>query len=98
LKILLEEEKRTREVMKIQMAKKEEDCENLGEEVISLRVEVDNLNKNLKSYQVLEDIFSCQRSPFDKTCLGYIGEASCKEDEMQIPARALKREEAPHNQ
>jgi hypothetical protein len=29
--------------------KKEEDCENLGEEVVSLRVEVDKLNKNLKS-------------------------------------------------
>jgi hypothetical protein len=42
--------------MKIQMIKKEEYCEKLEEEVVTLRVEVDKLNKNLKSSQVLEDI------------------------------------------
>jgi hypothetical protein len=35
----------------------------------------------LKSSQVLEDILIFQRSPFNKASLGYIGEASCKEDE-----------------
>jgi hypothetical protein len=44
-----------------------------------LKVEVDKLNKNLKITQVLEDILICQRSPFDKTSFGYIGEPSCKE-------------------
>jgi hypothetical protein len=70
LKIQLEEAKRIEEVMKIQMMKKEEDCEKLEEEVILLRVEVDKLNKKLKKSSVL-----------DKTCFGYIGEASCKENE-----------------
>ena len=62
------------EVMKIQIIKKEEECENLEEEVVALKVEVKNLNKNLKSSQVLEDILNCQRSPFDKSNIGYIGE------------------------
>jgi hypothetical protein len=79
LKTQLEEAKRMKEVMNIQMMKKEEDCEKIEEEVVTLRVEVVKLNKNLKSSQVLEDILRCQRSPFNKTCLGYIGEASCKE-------------------
>jgi hypothetical protein len=56
--------------MKIQMTKKEEYCENLEEEVISLRVEVEKLNKKLKKFSVL-----------DKTNFGYIGDASCKENE-----------------
>jgi len=62
------------------MMKKEEDCENLGEEVVSLRVEVEKLNKNLKSSQVLEDILRYQRLLFNKVGLGYIDEASSKED------------------
>jgi hypothetical protein len=43
------------------MTKKENECENLEEEVVSLRVEVNNLNKNLKSSQVLENIPNSQR-------------------------------------
>jgi hypothetical protein len=78
LKTQLEEEKRMEEVMKIHMMKKEEYCEKLEEEVISLRVEVDKLKKNLKSSQVLENIISCQRSPFNKTGLGYTVEETCK--------------------
>jgi hypothetical protein len=66
--------------MKIQMMKKEEYCEKLEEEVVTLRVEADKLNKKLKSYKVIEDIISCQRSPFNKPGLGYTGEASCKEN------------------
>jgi hypothetical protein len=76
--------------MKIQMMKKEEDCENLEEEVVSLRVEVDKLNKNLKSSQVLEDILSYQRSPFNKSGLGYIGETSCKEDGNANPSKSIE--------
>jgi hypothetical protein len=74
----LEEPKRTKEVMNIQMMKKEEDCEKLEEEVISLKVEFDKLKKNLKISQVLEDILNFQGSPFHKASFGYIGEASCK--------------------
>jgi hypothetical protein len=45
-----------------------------------LRVEVVKLNEHMKSPQALKDVFSYQRSSFDKTGLGYIDEASCKED------------------
>jgi hypothetical protein len=40
LKTQLEEAKRKEEVMKIQMMKKEEDCEKLEEEVVTLRIKV----------------------------------------------------------
>jgi hypothetical protein len=60
------------------MMKKEDDCEKLEEEVVSLRVEVGKINKNSKRSQVLEDILKFQRSPFNKSGLGYIGETSYK--------------------
>jgi hypothetical protein len=87
LKTQLEEAKRIEEVMKIQMMKKEEDSEKLEEEVVSLRVEVDNINKNLKRSQVLEGF---QRSPLDKEGFGYIGEASCKEDANSNPNKSVE--------
>jgi hypothetical protein len=44
----------------------------------------------LKNSQVLEDILSCQRSHFNKESLGYIGEASCKEDENTNPNKSIE--------
>jgi hypothetical protein len=41
LKIQLEEAKRIEEVMKSQIMKKEEEVENLEEEVVTLRVKID---------------------------------------------------------
>jgi hypothetical protein len=46
LKTQLEEAKRKEELMKIQMIKKEEECEKLEEEVVTLRVKVVKLSKN----------------------------------------------------
>jgi hypothetical protein len=46
LKIQLEEAKRTEEVMKSQMMKKEEEVEKLEEEVVTLRAKIVKLNKN----------------------------------------------------
>jgi hypothetical protein len=48
LKIQLEEAKRTKEIMKSHIIKKEEDVENLVEEVVTLRVKVIKLNKNIE--------------------------------------------------
>jgi hypothetical protein len=48
LKIQLEEAKRTKEVMKSQIMKKEEEVEKLEEEVVTLRVKVIKLNKNIE--------------------------------------------------
>jgi chromosome segregation ATPase len=48
LKIQLEEEKRTKEVMMSQIMKKEEEVEKLEEEFVTLRVKVIKLNKNVE--------------------------------------------------
>jgi chromosome segregation ATPase len=48
LKIQLEEAKRMKEVMKIQIMKKEEEVEKLEEEVVTLRVKIVKLNKNVE--------------------------------------------------
>jgi chromosome segregation ATPase len=48
LKTQLEEAKRKEEVMKIQMMKKEEECEKLEEEFVTLRVKIFKLNKNIE--------------------------------------------------
>jgi len=75
------------------MMKKQYYCEKLVEDVVTSRVEVVNLNKNLKNSQVLEDILSCQTSPFNKEGLGYIGEASWKEDENVNPIKSIEERE-----
>jgi hypothetical protein len=46
LKTKLEEEKRKQEVMQIQIIKKENECENLEEEVVTLRFQVVKLSKS----------------------------------------------------
>jgi hypothetical protein len=48
LKIQLEEAKRIEEVMKSQMMKKEEEVEKLEEEVVTLRVKIIKLSKNVE--------------------------------------------------
>jgi chromosome segregation ATPase len=48
LKIQLEEAKRTKEVMKSQIMKKEEEVENLEEEVVTMRSKITKLNKNIE--------------------------------------------------
>jgi len=67
--------KKFEEVMKIHM-KKKEDCNRLEEEVVSLRVEVDKINKNLNSSLVL-----------DKMCLGYTGAYLRKENTNSKPSK-----------
>jgi len=52
----------------------------MKEEIIFLKKEVDLLNNNLKSSQTLDNILSHQRSPLDKSRLGYAGESSRKND------------------
>ena len=74
--------------------KKEEECGKVNEEVVSLRVEVDKLNKNLKRSQVLDDILSCQISPCDKKGLGYTTKSPCEEDTSSKSLK-VKYEENP---
>jgi capsule polysaccharide export protein KpsE/RkpR len=78
LKTQLEEEKMIEEVVRSQLKEKEENCEKLEAEIVSLRKElekkIDQLNRILKfgkSTKILDNILSFQRSPFIKTGLGY---------------------------
>jgi predicted TIM-barrel fold metal-dependent hydrolase len=48
LKIQLEEAKRMKEFMNIQMIKKEEEVEKIEEEVVTLRVKIIKLRKNIE--------------------------------------------------
>ena len=60
--------------MKFQRKEKEETCEKLGPNVISLKDKLKKSNTWLKfekSIETLNEILSCQRSPFIKTSLGY---------------------------
>jgi hypothetical protein len=61
---------RIEEVVKSQMKKKEEDCENLEEKFVMLRVKVFKLNKNIEeestsSIKIVEE--KCDRSSERKT-------------------------------
>jgi hypothetical protein len=51
--------------------KKENECDNLEKEVMTLRFEVNKIKTNLKSSQVLENILKSQRPYNDKSGLGY---------------------------
>jgi chromosome segregation ATPase len=62
LKIQLEEAKRTKEVMKSQIMKKEEEVEKLEEEVVTLRVKVVKLNKNIEETETSTSTVEMKRS------------------------------------
>ena len=50
------EEKRKKEVVKSQIMKKEEEVENLEEEVVTLRVKIVNINKNVEETKTFTSI------------------------------------------
>ena len=66
--------------MDIILSKRDEECKKIKEEIVFLKKEADLLNMNLKSSQTLDDILIHQRSPLDKSSLGYAGESSSKND------------------
>jgi hypothetical protein len=53
------------------MINKEKECEKLEKEIVTLRIQVNKLSKNLKSSQVLENILNGERPYSDKSRLGY---------------------------
>ena len=78
MKIQLDEAKRMKDVLKNQLDERERTCEHLEMEVVDLR----KMNEKESAYvkfsnnsTILNEILSCQRSLFDKTCLGYNMEA-----------------------
>jgi hypothetical protein len=71
LKIQIEEAKRVEELLKKKINEKEESCHKLEDEVVDLRKKVEKSNKFLNSSQILSEILESQRSPNDKSGLGY---------------------------
>ena len=80
-KIVAAEATRSKEETKEQLAKKNNECEKLEEEIVLLRKKVEGMNKILKSSQALDDMLSYHRSPSDKSGLGYVGEPSNKDED-----------------
>ena len=60
--------------MKNQINEKEESCCKLEDEIVDLRKKVENSNKFLNSSLILDEVLESQRSPYDKSGLGYKGE------------------------
>jgi hypothetical protein len=101
LKFQLEEETRIEEVVRIQLKEKEEKCENLEDELISLRKDLENstteLNGSLKfenSFKTLDHIINFQRSQFIKMVLGYDkSQMTTKEDpKVAKPSKKVNEE------
>jgi hypothetical protein len=60
--------------LRAQLKEKEDVCNSLESEIVCLRKELEKSNTNMKfekSSATLDEILNCQRSPFDKTGLGY---------------------------
>jgi hypothetical protein len=61
-------------VVRIQLKKKEENCDELESEIVSLRKDLKKTtieSKFKKSVETLDNIINCKRYPFIKTSLGY---------------------------
>jgi hypothetical protein len=76
LKTQVEEAKRIEELLKNQVNEKEESCHNLEVEFVDLIKKVEKSNKFLNSSTILNEILDSQRSPNDKSGLGYKKEAT----------------------
>jgi hypothetical protein len=79
LRTQLEESKRVEELLKNQVNEKEESCHKLEAKVVDLRKKVEKSNTHIKfmnNSTILNEIFDSQRSPNDKSGLGYNKEAT----------------------
>ena len=73
--------------MKNQINEKKESCFKLEAEIFDLRKKVEKSNKFFNSSQILNEILEIQRSPYDKSGLGY------KEEATHAAASTLKNHE-----
>ena len=87
LKTHLKEAKRIEEILKIQLEEKEETIQKLEIEVVGLRKKGEKNESFVKfkdSSVVLDKILDCQRSPLDKTGLGYKNDKKKSEDDIGL--------------
>jgi hypothetical protein len=87
LKTQIEEAKRVEELLKHQINEKEMSCDKLEVEIVDLRKKVEKSNKFLNSSKILDEILEIQRSPYDKSGLGY------KEEDTYVEASTSKKHE-----
>ena len=73
--------------MKNQINKNEESYCKLEDEIVDLRRKVEKSNKLLNSSRILDEILESQRSPCDKSGLGY------KKEATHVEARTSKKHE-----
>jgi hypothetical protein len=92
LKTQIEEAKRVEELLRNHINEKEESCHKLETEVVDLRKKVEKSNKFLNSSQILNEFLESQRSPYDKSGLGYKKEATHAEE-----STSKKHEVSPSN-
>ena len=88
LKTHLKEAKRIEEILKIQLEEKEKTIQKLEMEVVGLRKKGEKNEKNFKfkdSSIVVDKILDCQRSPLNKTGLGYKKDKEKSEDDIWSP-------------
>ena len=83
IKTQIEEAKRIEELLKIQINENEESCWKLE----ALRKKEEKSNKFLNSSRILDEILESQRSPCDKSSLGYKKEATHAEESLQRSMR-----------
>jgi septal ring factor EnvC (AmiA/AmiB activator) len=76
LKTKIEEAKMVEELLKNQINEKEESCDKLEAEIVDLRNKVEKSNKFLNNSKFLDEILESQRSPCNKSGLGYKEEAT----------------------
>jgi hypothetical protein len=91
-------------VVRSHLKEKEEKCENVEAEIVSLRKDlekiIDRLNRILKfgkSTKILDNILSFQKSPFIKTGLGYVEKQNTPEGDTSTKVTKPSKKENEEN-
>ena len=98
LKTQVKEVRSIEEVLKDQLNEKEMTCQKLEMEMVDLRKKDDKNNAHVKfknNSTILSDILDCQRSPFDKTGLGYNKEIKESKADMNPSSSRVESKTAP---
>ena len=83
LRLQIEESKKIEEALSIQVTKKDASYCKLEEEVVSLKMKLEEANKNVNKYskfekssEILDQMMKQQRDSKEKSGLGYVSEQS----------------------
>src|ERR1700734_2069264 len=100
LKRCIEEKNMIIDTLQFQIDEKEKHFEKLEGEIVALRKEIEKTKainlKFVKGFEILDETINVQRSPLNKTGLGYNGETS-QTSTSKSYLDAAKRNEKKHN-